>query len=406
MDNQELDQRHYIATNLTSKTQDSIDKINFIKRKAKRNILLGKKILEIYFYSKILTPDNHEVPSGYEDIFDSIKEHIGQGLSREDRIYISNYDIILKDITEENNEWYYESLDDILTKMFILDDEAHLIIEFINKYDVKTIKNFIRVEKEQLNKVIKPWGIPRCKRDVWFCEIRKNDQLIISVFVYQLEPIDAQVHGFIVKDLRTLIKKEIYLKYASIFLHSFASSLFGNDHWYTKPIGNMSSILKFVLGERNICDYEVKFNGRNRCNDEMPLLINQEYSDHNGCNFLTEINKEITINDYLKNVWKTSEIIKKQEMDKINGCCELGPLKIILYHKITDDVKYYILSDDEDLLVSIASNNTSLSSTNKMSITNTMYQYLTNMFGGSSKNNYHEQKYNEYKKKYLELLKK
>jgi hypothetical protein len=84
----------------------------------------------------------------------------------------------------------------------------------------------------------------------------------------------------------------------------------------------------------------------------------------------------------------------------------LGPLKIILYHKITDDVKYYILSDDEDLLVSIASNNTSLSSTNKMSITNTMYQYLTNMFGGSSKNNYHEQKYNEYKKKYLELLKK
>ena len=124
-----------------------------------------------------------------------------------------------------------------------------------------------------------------------------------------------QTHFFIVNDLKYLIDDERELPSSSMFMHSFASSLFNNTYWYTDPVGNMHNILNSKLKSTS-------HEKTNREEEQMLIkIINAKYL-HGTTNSVIPRYK-FTISDFMKNLWRTQSLLRhtdehdKEKLDKL-----------------------------------------------------------------------------------------
>lgn len=141
--------------------------------------------------------------------------------------------------------------------------------------------------------------------DTYYLEIFIDSKRIISMFIRNIPPI--QTHFFIVQDLKYLIDDNKELPSSSMFMHSFASSLFNNSHWYTDPVGSMQDILNSKL---KLISHE-KTNREER--QRLVKFINNKY-------YLGTINSvepayKYVISDFMRKLWKTRYLLKHTTED-------------------------------------------------------------------------------------------
>ena len=141
--------------------------------------------------------------------------------------------------------------------------------------------------------------------DTYYLEIFIDNKRIISMFIRNIPPI--QTHFFIVNDLKYLIDDERELPSSSMFMHSFASSLFNNNHWYTDPVGSMQDILNTKLKSTS----HEKTNNEER--QRLVKFINEKY--YLGTNMSVEPAFKYVINDFMRNLWKTQSLLKHTTED-------------------------------------------------------------------------------------------
>lgn len=145
--------------------------------------------------------------------------------------------------------------------------------------------------------------------DTYYLEIFIGNQRIISMFVHDLPSISAQTHFFIVNDLKYLIDDNRQLPNSSLFMHSFASSLFGNSAWYTNPIGSMKDILESKLKSTS---YETTGAIERKT---ITSVINKKY--YLGTTNSVEPAYKYHIGSYMRNLWKTQTVLRPaNEQDK------------------------------------------------------------------------------------------
>lgn len=160
------------------------------------------------------------------------------------------------------------------------------------------------------------------RHDTYYLEILVNDERVISMLVTNLENTDAQLHYFIVKDLKHLISPKSQLGSASLFMHSFASSLFGKKSWYTEPRGNMLGIVSHHMKEYD------SWSIPNRVN---PKITKQVTDLKNNVYFaIPNATYKIEINNFMRNLWKTERVLPhtseetKEQLGKIFNADQSG----------------------------------------------------------------------------------
>ncbi len=160
----------------------------------------------------------------------------------------------------------------------------------------------------------------------WYLEIYGKYDRYISMFVSNIPQLKLQLHHFIVSDLKNLIKSDNNLANSSLFMHSFATSLFDNDYWYTTPIGNMEGILGYKL--KNLSHKRTNLEEYKKISD----YINKIWTSPP-----VQPTFKYVINNFLKNFWKTKDSIKHNSEDtKEQLGFQYEPIEIMniddLYH--------------------------------------------------------------------------
>ncbi len=384
-----------------------------------------------------------ELKEKYCHIFDIIKDKIGQGLKTTD-----NREFMLKRRKDDFEKSLENNDDNVIEFITNIENLARhlnfydygMILDFINKYDYSYIKTSERVESEQYHILLGKADINfegpffNCRNMVWYLEIYETGENgerlkgpTISVGVvyypdkeemmetfnelgntpdddkntyddhYNLEKM--QNHQFIVKNIDNVIRGNTTLKRSSIVLHSFASDIFGNEYWYTTPIGNMGNILENFVGEENI---------QNSDND----VKNRHNKNGTVCTSLSP-NIQVTITPKLKEYWRNKETYKRGPSHKYDiEINELSNNSLQKIYSITvkdrdqDNIISINITDPDfgqELLVLVAKYGMR-ETARKIIEMGFGRDELNVLMGGSiNHNRLHNKLHNKYKKQYLKL---
>ncbi len=254
--------------------------IKYIKQTINYHEICGNLLIPVSLYirNKLVIPTNEAIKDLKD--YNSVPEFIRQKINLDDNQYELN---IIK-----------------ITNLLNVTKEE--IINFVtnSKYSYTFISNMVQVISEQsmfINN--EPYY-----NNSWYLEIYGKYDRYISMFVSNIPQLKLQLHHFIVSDLRNLIKNDNILANSSLFMHSFAASLFDNNYWYTTPIGNMEGIL----------EYKLKKSSHERTNlgelKEISNYINKIWTSPP-----VQPTFKYIINNFLKNLWKTKDSIKHNNED-------------------------------------------------------------------------------------------
>ena len=263
--------RQYKALKMTN--QNSIQYIKEITDKHYKCCNLMKP-LSIYVRNKVINP----TPEARKDL----DEYNGNPSLKW---------IGLEKINLDNTELYENNIMQVSGMLNVTKDN---IIKFLLTNDYKFIHNLAQVSSEQYTYAHnEPYY-----NNSWYLEIYGSNR-ILSMFVSNIPIIKIQLHHFILSDIKNLIENKNSLSNSSLFMHSFASSLFGNNAWYTTPIGNMQGIL----------EYKLKVQSYTRTpQDEFNDL--SKYINKLWTNPPVQPTIKYIIGDFWKNLWKTKDSIK------------------------------------------------------------------------------------------------
>lgn len=200
-----------------------------------------------------------------------------------------------------NNKDKYESSISQISKLLDLGKDE--LVEFIKKIDYRMLEDLDQVAWEQLYAVSTDEIYP----ELYYLEIYGKNDRIISMFVSNFKDYKVQMHYYITVDLRNLIKKTEILKRSSIFMHSFASSLFGNDYWYTDPIGKMDKILEEILHPESL--------GRTQEDKkrELSKLMDERIRRFTRHGLTVNPVYQCKIGNFLMDCWKTKSLADGKE---------------------------------------------------------------------------------------------
>jgi hypothetical protein len=193
------------------------------------------------------------------------------------------------------------------------------LIKYFKSVKFEMLTNMNQVAREQLTfleinlKHLYDTKNKTCNDIPWYVELYLNDDTepIISMFALNFKiknKPNIQIHQYIVKNIKMLILKHT-LKYSSIFLHSFASDMFENANWYTRPIGKMGPILENIIGTNNVF--------LTNQNNEVISLHDTENKKCYKYGLSLPPQYTINITDDFKNFWKIWD--KKENSMSLNG---------------------------------------------------------------------------------------
>lgn len=222
------------------------------------------------------------------------------------------------DPVRRNDYNAYKTMCEICELPFIpLDDHVHWQSKFTEVCELlnvssESLMNFLQAVPvsmiEKLNQVIGEQhnfiGDKEAHADCYYLEIFSNHKRIISMFVRNNTPF--QLHFFIVNDLKYVIDGGRELPNASLFMHSFASSLFGNVAWYTNPVGIMQDILNSKLKPES--HQETPYVER----QSLVKIINLNRSNFTG--ITAEPAYKYHIGEFMRNLWKTKKVLPDEQL--------------------------------------------------------------------------------------------
>ncbi len=182
----------------------------------------------------------------------------------------------------------------------LLNTSSESLMNFLQTAPISMIEKLKQVTVEQHSFI----GNREAHADCYYLEIFVDHKRIISMFVRNNPPF--QLHFFIVNDLKYVIDGGRELPNSSLFMHSFASSLFGNVAWYTNPVGIMQDILRSKL--------------RPESHQETPYVERQSLVKiiNSNCSIFTVSTVEPAykyhIGEFMRNLWKTKKVLLDEQL--------------------------------------------------------------------------------------------
>lgn len=345
--------RRYIAYNL-----DNFDNLKNIQTKTNKYSSCWDLLTPLWFYVNITlnSPTNEKEQERKVLVERKLEEYNNSSLiswGMAEKIDIKNEQII--------DDKFNKLISDLIVT-------KNQIINFLKSMTYKFIIDAQQVASEQ-DSYAESYS-PNEKRKSYYLEIHGDmGNRIISMFVSNIPELQIQLHHFIMADLANLIKKTDILSGSSLFMHSFASNLFGNEAWYTTPVGNMGGIL----------EYKLKKSSHSKIKEQNTEKYNRLSKYIHTNNLWTrppvEPTYEYKITNYMKNLWKTKVGIKHTNEDDKE---QLGRICEPIDKTITENIQLFVFD----------------------------YSDSDNLIGGKKTirdETDYEEKYKKYKLKYLEL---
>lgn len=148
----------------------------------------------------------------------------------------------------EDCDYYVQKIKNFLSEHSDIDAHSVPDIEyhrFVAKLSVQFFKDMRGIYSERIN-VLKCCNYAKC--GLHLVSMAQNNQMIISMIVFDMHDDKIQAHYHIVKDICYIIGNFFNglpdEKNLSTRLHKFASGAFDNSFWLSSPLKIMSQILK------------------------------------------------------------------------------------------------------------------------------------------------------------------